>query len=166
VSDDLARAALGPIFWVQARATGHVAGSFSGVQDRSIDVKKAQLFLAKMDIATNDVEGVLSILNTCPLYLNSFLISGRFNLTVLLVGENIRSIMSCVDSHLRKISLIKDMEFSLVVTPIRNFVVPIKPNMDKKKITPCGTNCSSCALYMNDRCLGCPVSTDYKGDLL
>jgi hypothetical protein len=35
----------------------------------------------------------------CPLYLNSFLTSGRCNMTVLLVGENIRSIMPCVDSH-------------------------------------------------------------------
>ena len=130
------------------------------------DIKKAQLFLAKIDIATNDTEHFLNFMDKCPIYLNSFLISGRYNLTVLLIGENMRSIMSCVDSHLRPDPLIKDMEFNLVVTPIRDFIVPLKPVLDKKKITPCETDCSNCTLYANNRCLGCPASIDYKGSLL
>lgn len=76
-----------------------------------IDVKKAQLFLAKLDVATNHVEQFLKSLDGCPLYLNAFLTSGKNNLTVLLIGENIRSIMSCVDSHLRQNPIVKDMEF-------------------------------------------------------
>jgi len=130
------------------------------------DIKKAQLFLARIDIVTTDIEHVLNFLSKCPLYFNSFLISGRYNLTVLLVGENIRSIMSCVDSHLRTDPLIKDMEFNLIVTPIREYIVPIKPTLDKKKNTPCETDCSNCTFYMHDRCLGCPASLHYKGTLL
>jgi DNA-binding Lrp family transcriptional regulator len=138
-------------------ALAHIVGT---------DVKKAQLFLAKLDVATNHVEQFLKSLDECPLYLNSFLTSGKNNLTVLLVGENIRSIMSCVDSHLRQNPLVKDTEFDLIITPLRPFIVPIKPIVDKNKMTPCGADCGSCALYASDRCLGCPATEYYKGELL
>jgi Lrp/AsnC family leucine-responsive transcriptional regulator len=130
------------------------------------DVKKAQLFLAKIDVGTANTEHVLDLLNKCPLYLNSFLTSGRYNLTILLIGENIRSIMSCVDSCLRPDPIIKEMEFNLFITPIRDFIVPIKPILDKKNITPCEKDCSTCTFYTNNRCLGCPASIHYKGTLL
>lgn len=130
------------------------------------DIKKTQLFLAKIDIATDNVEQVLKFLDACPLYLNSFLTSGRCNMTVLLVSENIRSIMSCVDSHLRKNLPAKNIEFDLIVTPVRPLIVPMKPNMEKKIRTPCGADCGNCTLYASDRCLGCPASIHYKGNLL
>jgi DNA-binding Lrp family transcriptional regulator len=130
------------------------------------DVKKAQLFLAKVDVSTNHVEQVLKFLEACPLYLNSFLTSGKHNMTILLVGENIKSIMSCVDSHMRQGLQVRNMEFDLIVTPIRPLIVPIKPNMDKKKVTPCNADCSTCTLYIGDRCLGCPAYVNYRGNLL
>jgi DNA-binding Lrp family transcriptional regulator len=130
------------------------------------DIKKTQLFLARVDISTNHVEEVLKFLDACPLYLNSFLTSGRYNMTVLLIGENIRSIMSCVDSHMRQQLPVRSMEFDLIVTPIRPLVVPLKPNMDKKKTTPCKADCGTCTFYGSDRCLGCPASICYKGNLL
>jgi DNA-binding Lrp family transcriptional regulator len=130
------------------------------------DVKKAQLFLAKVDVSTDNVEQVLKFLETCPLYLNCLLTSGRHNMIIFLMGENIRSVMSCVDSRLRQNLPVKNMEFDLVVTPIRPWIVQIKPNMEKKRITPCGTDCSTCTFYTNDRCLGCPASVHYRGTLL
>lgn len=130
------------------------------------DIKKTQLFLAKVDISTDNVEEILKFLEGCPLYFNSFLTSGRNNMTVLLIGENIRSIMSCVDSHLRKTLPAKNMEFDLIVTPARSLIVPIRPIIEKKATSSCGADCINCTLYMSDRCLGCPVSVHYKGKLL
>jgi Lrp/AsnC family leucine-responsive transcriptional regulator len=132
------------------------------------NIKKSQLFLAKIEIMTTGTEDVISFFDKCPLYLNSFLTSGKYNLTVLLVGENMRSIMSCVDSHMRNDPLIKEMEFNLIVTPIRDFIVPIKPVLDKKETIPCETEtcCNNCVLHINNRCLGCPASVHYRGNLL
>jgi len=131
-----------------------------------MDVKKAQLFLAKIDMVTDDVDNLLGSLDGCPFYLNSFLTSGKHNLTILLMGENIRSIISCVDSHIRSNPFVKDMEFNIILEPIRNFVVPINFHQEKKEITPCGKNCANCNLYLDNRCLGCPTSIHYKGTLL
>ena len=130
------------------------------------DVKKAQLFLAKVDITTNNVPKVLGALESCPLYLNCFLTSGRHNMTCLFVGENIRSIMSCVDARLRQNLPVDNVEFDLIVTPTRPFVIPVKPTMERREITPCGADCSACTFYVSERCLGCPASIHYKGKLL
>ncbi len=130
------------------------------------DLKKSQLFLAKVDAVTTDPTELLKIFESCPLYLNSFLTSGKYNVSILLIGENVRSLMSCADSHLRSNPCIKDMEFNIIVTTGRDFIVPIKPVTEKKKTTPCEKDCSACVLYANDRCLGCPASTDYAGKLL
>jgi DNA-binding Lrp family transcriptional regulator len=130
------------------------------------DIKKAQLFLGKVDLTTNDVPKVLEVLEKCPLFLNCFLTSGRHNMTCLLVGENIRSIMSCVDSRLRKNLPVENLEFDLIVTPTRPLVVPVKPMMEKQETTPCGADCSACDFYTSERCLGCPASVHYKGKLL
>ncbi len=131
-----------------------------------VDVKKAQLFLAKIDVVTNDVDHLLDSIDECPYYLNSFLTSGRHNLTILLVGENVRSLVSCVDSHIRSNPLVKEMEFNVILTPIRSFIVPIEFHPEKRQTTPCEKDCANCSLYLDNRCLGCPTSIRYKGTLL
>jgi DNA-binding Lrp family transcriptional regulator len=131
-----------------------------------VDIKKTQLFLAKIEVVTTNIESFLDFLNKCPIYFNSFLTSGRYQLTVFLIGENIRSLISCLDYHYRQKPFIEEMEFDIEVTPARDFIVPIKPVLDKKKITPCEIDCGDCPLYINDRCLGCPASIHYKGTLL
>jgi Lrp/AsnC family leucine-responsive transcriptional regulator len=130
------------------------------------NIRKSQLFFAKVDVITTEPDKLIAVFDKCPLYVNSFLTSGRYNLTVLLVAEDMRSIMSCVDSHLRTHSSIRDMEFNLIITSARDFIVPVKPIVDKSRLTPCGTQCESCSLYANNRCLGCPGSVDYKGNIL
>lgn len=130
------------------------------------DIKKAELFLAKVDITTNRVEQLLETLNKCPLYLNCFLTSGKHNMTCLMLGENIKSIMSVVDSRLRQNLPAENIEFDLIVTPTRPMIVPIKPQQERKKISPCGADCSTCNFYTSDKCLGCPGSIQYKGNLL
>lgn len=130
------------------------------------DVKTAEIFLAKVELSTNNVEGVLKAIEKCPLYLNGFLTSGRHNMTFLLIGENVRSIMSCIDSRLRQTLPVRNLEFDLIVTPTKPLVIPLKPTIQKNLLTPCGANCSICSFYTSERCLGCPASVHYKGKLL
>lgn len=130
------------------------------------DIKKAHLFLARVDLSTNKVEEVLKFLEKCPLYLNCFLTSGKHNMSCLMIGENIRSIMSCVDSRLRQNLPVENIEFDLIVSPTRPFIVPVKPKLDRGEVTPCGADCSKCGFYNDERCLGCPASVYYKGIIL
>ena len=139
-----------------------------GVLSRLIgtDIKKADVFLAKVDVSTDSVEKVLKFLENCPLYLNCFLTSGRHNMSCLLMGESVKSLMSCVDSRFRQNLPVKNIQFDLIVTPTRPMIAPVKPQTERKKITPCGADCSTCSFFVSNSCLGCPASTYYKGKLL
>lgn len=130
------------------------------------DVKKAQLCLAKVEITTNQVEGFLKSVENCPLYMNCFLTSGRHNMTCFLMGEDMKSVMSCVDSRFRQNPTIKSMECDIVMNPTKSLIVPVKPHMDKQKVSPCSKDCSVCTFFISDRCLGCPATIHYKGKLL
>jgi Lrp/AsnC family leucine-responsive transcriptional regulator len=130
------------------------------------DIKKAEIFLAKVDLSTDSVEKVLKFLESCPLYLNCFLTSGRHNMSCLLIGENVKSLMSCVDSRFRQNLPVKNIQFDLIVTPTRPMIAPVKPQIERKKISPCGADCSACSFYTSGSCLGCPASVHYKGKLL
>jgi DNA-binding Lrp family transcriptional regulator len=130
------------------------------------DIAKAQLYLAKVEITTNQVEGLLKSFENCPLYLNCFLTSGRHNMTCFLMGEDMKSVMSCVDTRFRQNPAIKSLECDLVMNPTKSLIVPVRPQMEKKKQSPCGKTCGTCTFYTSERCLGCPASTYYKGKLL
>lgn len=130
-----------------------------------IDAKKGQLFLGKIDILTNNAEKIINFFEKCPLFINGFITSGKHNLMILLVGENMRSIVACIDAHIRPNPDIKDMQFDLIVTPIRDFLVRLKPILDKEVNNPCQEECSSCTFYKGTRCLGCPASINYRGTL-
>ncbi len=130
------------------------------------DIKKADVFLAKVDVSTNNVEEVLKFLEKCPLYLNCFLTSGRHNMSCLLIGESVKSLMSCVDSRFRQNLPVKNIQFDLIVTPTRPMIAPVKRQVERKKTTPCGVDCSACSFYISGSCLGCPASVHYKGKLL
>jgi hypothetical protein len=83
-----------------------------------------------------------------------------------MLGENVKSIMSCVDSRLRQNLPAENVEFDLIVTPTRPMIVPVKPQAERKKLSPCGADCSACTFYTSDKCLGCPATIYYKGSLL
>jgi hypothetical protein len=106
------------------------------------DIKKAQLFLAKVDLTAKNVPKVLESLESCPLYLNCFLTSGRHNMTCLLIGEIMRSIISCVDSRLGQSLPVENIEFDMIVTT-RPLIVPVKLKMEKKAVTPCEADCGT-----------------------
>lgn len=139
-----------------------------GVLARAVgtDIKKADVFLAKVDLSTDSVEEVLKFLEKCPLYLNCFLTSGRHNMSCLLIGENVKSLMSCVDSRFRQNLPVKNIQFDLIVTPTRPMIAPVKPQVERKKTSPCGADCNACSFYVSNSCLGCPASVYYKGKIL
>jgi len=131
-----------------------------------VNLKKSGLFLVKVDIETRESQRILDFFKECPLYANGLVTSGKRNLCLFLLGENMRSIVACIDKHIRGNPDIIDIELNFVITPIKDIVLPLTMEKEKKHITPCGEKCLECSYYMLDRCLGCPRTVAYKGTLL
>jgi len=142
----------------QKGALSHVVG---------MNLKKVELYMAKVDVVANNTSSVLDIFKDCPYFLNGLIVSGRNNLCLFFVGEDISTLEAIVDGHLRGNPLVKSAELSIVITTMKDFVMPIKMNFDFSSTPPCGNgcNCKDCSHHISNRCLGCPVTNSYNGKI-
>jgi Lrp/AsnC family leucine-responsive transcriptional regulator len=142
----------------QKGALSHVVG---------MNLKKVNLYMAKVDVIANNTSSVLDIFKDCPYFLNGLIVSGRNNLCLFFIGEDIATLEAIVDGHLRSNPLVKSAELCIVITTMKDFIMPIKMNFDYSSTPPCGNgcNCRDCAHHISKRCLGCPVTNSYNGKI-
>jgi Lrp/AsnC family leucine-responsive transcriptional regulator len=130
-----------------------------------VNLKKANLGIAKIDLSTNNSAKILEIFEKCPLFLNGFVTSGKHNLCLFLVIEDLASLDACMDCHIRGNPLVSDVELSVVVSSARDLISPLKLIRSKTEASSCGEQCDKCYYYKSERCLGCPNTIHYKGAL-
>ena len=120
------------------------------------------LNLAKVDVTARNTPRLLEIFDGCPFFLNGLITSGERNLCMFFMGEDVATLEAIVDRHLRSNPLVTDVNFDVVVSPIKDFVFPVHLDIDKKACE-IEVNCEECAYYHSNRCLGCPITPWYKG---
>ncbi len=142
----------------QKGALAHVVG---------MNLKKVSLYMAKVDVMASNTSSVLDIFKDCPYFLNGLIVSGNHNLCLFFIGEDIATLEAIVDGHLRSSPLVKSAEVSIVITPVKDLVMPLRMNFDFSDVPPCGNgcNCKECVHHTSNRCLGCPVTNSYNGKI-
>ena len=130
-----------------------------------INPLKVGLHIAKVDISTNNPNKFLSLYHNCPFFLNGFTVSGKNNLTLLFADENISSIESKVNRHLRGDKDVQNVELNVISSSIKDLVFPIRIRYDNNEKLDCGMDyqCKECPNMKNNRCFGCPLKDEYKG---
>jgi len=142
----------------QNGALAHVVG---------MNLKKVKLHMAKVDVTANNTSSLLDIFKDCPYFLNGLIVSGKHNLCLFFVGEDIATLEAIVDGHLRNNPLVKEAEVSIVISPMKDLIMPLRMNFDFKDTPPCGNQCKceDCHHHISNRCLGCPVTNSYSGNI-
>lgn len=127
---------------------------------------KMGLYLAKIDITTNNTTEILNMFRNCPYFLTGFIVSGKSNLSLLFVSEDVATLEAIIDGHLRPHKEIQSVEFNIIIGVAKDLILPIKMSFERGDSPPCGIDipCKDCSIYSN-RCLGCPVTGYYKGSL-
>ncbi len=128
-----------------------------------MNLMKVGLKLAKVDVTAKNSIDVLGQFKTCPCFLNGFIVSGKENLSLFFIAEDISTIEAIVDKHIRSNPSVMDVNLSFVVTTVNDLILPVKMCMEKTDKTPCGFDCAECNYYTTKRCLGCATSKAYKG---
>jgi len=142
----------------QKGALAHVVG---------MNLKKVKLHMAKVDVTANNTSSLLEVFKDCPYFLNGLIVSGKHNLCLFFVSEDIATLEAIVDGHLRNNPLVKSAEVSIVITPLKDLIMPLRMNFDFKDTPPCGNqcNCNECNHHKSNRCMGCPVTNSYTGNI-
>lgn len=130
-----------------------------------VNLNKVGLKVAMVRVATTNTEKVLNMFRDCPFFLNGFIISGKENLVLLLVGDDMASLESIIDSHIRPDKDVKSVDFNVIITSIKDFVIPINMPTEALNNPPCGLDhkCEGCYAFKTNRCFGCPATGKYKG---
>ncbi|MDY6965120.1 MAG: Lrp/AsnC family transcriptional regulator [Halobacteriota archaeon] len=127
---------------------------------------KIGFYLAKVDFTTDNTTKILDTFKDCPYFLNGFIVSGRNNMSLLFVGDDISTLEAIVDYHLRALKEVQNVDFNIIIGVAKDLVMPMKMNVEKSDMPPCGIdfNCKDCTIH-GDRCMGCPVTGHYRGSL-
>jgi len=131
-----------------------------------MDPFKMGLYLAKVEVQTNNTTTILDTFEDCPYFLNGFIVSGEYNLCLLFIGDNISTLEAIIDFHLRPLAEVQNAILNIVVDAARDLVIPVKMDFTRSDKPPCGINitCENCSIH-GKRCMGCPITGHYIGSL-
>lgn len=130
-----------------------------------INPLKMGLYMAKVDISSNNPGEILGMFKDCPYFANGFSISGKNNLCLFFVSESIATLEAIINGHVRPNKSVTDVDFNIVIATEKDFVVPSILTPEKSENPPCGVlvKCNNCQAFKDDKCLGCPATGMYEG---
>ncbi len=130
-----------------------------------MNFKKINLYLVKVEVTTRSSNEILKSFEGCPYFVNGFVVSGKKNLTLFLMSEDLVTIESIVDAHIRNNPAVSDVELDVVITPVKDLVFPVRMKFEESEEPPCNSSgsCSECVYYKREHCLGCPITGHYRG---
>jgi len=128
-----------------------------------VNLNKVGIYVALVSVRTTNTTKILNLFRDCPFFLNGFVTSGEKNLMLLFAGEDLASLESMIDSRIRPDEDVQSADFNIMISSIKDFVLPIKLTERPLKNPPCGVDYKECQAYNENRCFGCPSSSRYKG---
>lgn len=128
-----------------------------------LNLFKTGLHIAKVDVTTTNTTKILRMFQECPYFLNGFITSGKNNLCLFFVAENIATLEAIIDNHLRINKDVQDVEFNIVISSANDLIISLRL-YKKTGRQACGANveCKNCPSYEDGGCLGCPITGQYK----
>lgn len=110
-----------------------------------IEFNKSDLYLTRIDFTASNAENILNELKQCSFFVNGFIMSGKNNVSILIVGHDLKKIETIVNKHLRNNQFVKDINVNVVVSTTKPFVCGI--DIEKEHHEEC-QNPASC-----DKCM-------------
>ena len=108
------------------------------------NIKKVDIKVAIVFVATKDVETIVSKITKCPFVNHAFKISGEFNLLCFVAASDLQTIEKLVDLCFRKDPNVINVKTNILIDSIHDFVIPIDFQIEKFDLNSnvCGPDCS------------------------
>jgi Lrp/AsnC family transcriptional regulator, leucine-responsive regulatory protein len=115
------------------------------------------------------MQNVLDRFEECPRVVQIFKTIGGYNLMALIVAETRETLesISMEKCSLRCSKGIRRSEFYPISDTYFSPFLQIREHLahKEKKVAPCNVECEPCSRYENQKCVGCPTTSNYKGSL-
>ena len=122
--------------------------------DVGISFEKSSLFLSRVDFTATNANDILEELKKCPFFVNGFVMSGKNNVSIFLVNEDLRKIDEVINKHIRNNEQISDINANVVVSSTHDFLFKLDLNREIDPSDKC---------YNLNTCKNCEfLSTEIK----
>ncbi|MFX1457019.1 MAG: Lrp/AsnC family transcriptional regulator [Promethearchaeota archaeon] len=101
-----------------------------------ITLKNENLCFARVDIQTNNPQESLQMIKKCPYLLNAFSLSGNKNISILVVGLNLKALEQIVNHHFRTNPVITEVQMDIILDVAEDLVLPLNFNIKQTKNCP------------------------------
>lgn len=95
-----------------------------------IDFEKTDMHLVRVDFVSDKPKLVLKKLQCCSFFVNGFIMSGTRNVSILIVGPDLKTVDNIINVHLRSDKSVVDITTNVVVSSIKPFIGTI--NLESK----------------------------------
>ena len=137
------------------------------VNTDALDLRLA-LILLEIESAET-MRKIIDRYSKCPRVINFFTTMGGYNLIALVMAEDQATLESesMEKCALRSGEGIRRSEFYLIGRVHHYPFLALKADALKEKgdITPCGVQCKDCPSFQDEKCVGCPTLSYYRGPL-
>ncbi|MFX1256342.1 MAG: Lrp/AsnC family transcriptional regulator [Promethearchaeota archaeon] len=109
-----------------------------------INFKKVEVFLATVELSTNEPDLIMDRAKYCPFMLNAFRLSGEHNVCILLASSNLEKLDSIINYHFRNKPEIAMVSMEIVTEIAKDLVLPIDFDSEENEPTlenGCGAKC-------------------------
>ena len=133
----------------------------SGALDSLVGINpfRMGMYVAKVDVVSSDPSQLIDLIGGCPYFAHGFTVSGRHNLCLFFISEDISRLESMVNCHIRPHPSVSDVDFNIVISSENPFILPIQLVRHSLSDAPCNVqgSCEECSYYHQKKCGGCPM---------
>ncbi|MFH1364328.1 MAG: Lrp/AsnC family transcriptional regulator [Candidatus Aenigmatarchaeota archaeon] len=87
-----------------------------------MDFNSSNLFLTRVDLTSKDPHATLEKLKACSFFVNGFIMSGKNNLSIFIVNEDLRKIDEIINEFIRSDHQVSDINVNVVVSSAKEFI--------------------------------------------
>jgi len=132
-----------------------------------LKIRNLDFFIAGLSFeikGQKNIEILENFFSSCPRVLLFLKLLDKANFSVLIFGENPRTLRCTIECIRNSMSVeIVDVFHSESSSVYGDIFVKVFP--EKNEVAPCGKSCSNCLNYIKENCIGCPKTFEYKGIL-
>jgi Lrp/AsnC family transcriptional regulator, leucine-responsive regulatory protein len=120
---------------------------------------KMGMYIAKVDVVSTNPSELLDMIKGCPYFAHGFTVSGRHNLCLIFISEDIARLESMVNCHIRHHDSVSDVDFNIIISSENPFILPIQMVRHSLSEPPCSADatCGQCTYFLQKKCGGCPM---------
>lgn len=98
-----------------------------------VNLKAADLYIAKVELQTNNPEAILAMVKECPYIINAFKLSGSSNFILLIGASEFKTLDKVVNSHFRYNPVVNSVSMEVITEVANDFIIPFDLNFKKCK---------------------------------